>query len=61
MNYKEFLNIITGSKRFRFDGTVLEIAEYYTGNTISLDLSRITEEMLEELIIESEECYDDED
>lgn len=52
--------ILQGSKEFDFEYgengmTILKIKGYYTGETIKLDLSKITEEMLKELIVEEGE------
>lgn len=57
---KELLNeILRSSKRFEFEEggngpTILKLTGYYTGKTIKLDLANLTEEMLEELIVEEE-------
>lgn len=53
------MQIIHGSKQYEFHGPVLTVTGYYTGKKVKLDLSRLTEEMLEELILDDEE--DDED
>lgn len=49
------MEIINGSKEYKFDGTVLTVKGYYTGEEIKLDLSKLTEEMLEELQPDPEE------
>lgn len=58
MKIKEFLKIVNGSKEFRFEGSVLEIRSYYGGEAVKLDLARIDEEMLEQLIYEEEEDFE---
>ena len=57
MGINKFMRLINGSKEYRFEGSVLEIVGYYTGESIKLDLSKITEETLEELIADDEEEY----
>lgn len=47
--YENAIKIINGSKVFSFDGPVLEIKSYHTGESIKLDLSKLTPEMFEEL------------
>lgn len=47
--YENAIKIINGSKTFSFDGPVLEIKGYYTGESVRLDLSKLTPEMFEEL------------
>ena len=59
MNFSEVMQIIHGSKQYEFHVPVLTVTGYYTGKKVKLDLSRLTEEMLEELILDDEE--DDED
>ena len=62
MDRNEFLSIIRGSKRYEFDDNDnFEITDYFTGKSVTLDLTRITQEMLDELIVTDEEDeYDDE-
>ncbi len=60
---KELNEILQGSKEYKFEYgengmTVLKITGYYTGKEIKLDLSKLTEEMLEELIVEEGEDYE---
>lgn len=47
--YENAIKIINGSKSFTFDGPVLEITGYYTGDSVKLDLSKLTPEMFNEL------------
>lgn len=59
MNFSEVMQIIHGSKQYEFQGPVLTVTGYYTGKKVKLDLSRLTEEMLDELILDEEdEDYD---
>ena len=58
MNINEVMEIINGSKRYSIDGPILEITGYYTGKMIKLDLSKLTEEILEELAPD-EDCEED--
>ena len=60
MDLYKALKIISGSKRYDFDGdTILTISDYYTGDAVRLDLSRLTEDILDELIVEDEDEEDD--
>ena len=52
MNIERFYSLLRQSKRYEMQGSVLTISDYYTGESVSLDLSMLTEEMLEELICE---------
>ena len=47
--YENAIKIINGSKSFTFDGSVLEITGYYTGDSVKLDLSKLTPEMFDVL------------
>lgn len=47
--------ILRRSKEFTFEGTVLVIRDYYTGQTVKLDLECVTNEMFEDLVYEDEE------
>lgn len=59
MDYREFTEIIRGSKQYEFNGTVLTVTGYYTGKRVRIDLSMIDPDMLEEIIVEDDE--DDEE
>ena len=61
----ETLSIINGSKTFTFDyseesghNTILELTNHNTGERVRLDLSKLTDDMLDELQVSDE---DDED
>lgn len=48
--------ILKGSKEFKFEQgdngkTILKLTSYNTGETIKLDLAKLTEEMIEEIIV----------
>lgn len=65
-NLNETLRILSGSKQYNFgyndngEMSVLNVTDYNTGETVSLDLSRLTDEMLAELQYEPEsEDFDD--
>lgn len=53
--------ILSGSKRYEFgynengQMSVLTVTNYYSGESVSFDLSRLTPEMLDELQIEDSE------
>lgn len=59
-NLQQALRIISGGKRFDFEdgengSTVLVISDYWSGEELRLDLSKLTEETLDELQVESEQ------
>lgn len=58
MSYKDFKEIVFGSKEFTFDGSILELTGYFTGKKVLLDLGNIDEEMFEKLVVDDD---DDED
>ena len=48
--YDNFKRILSRSKEYEFDNhSVLVLRDYYTGDTVRLDLSRITPEMFDEI------------
>ena len=53
--YKEFMRILKSSKSYEMDcdGT-LRVTDYFTGKTITLDLSRMSEEALVELGLDAD-------
>lgn len=53
--------LLNGSIRYEFEGSVLELQSYWTGQSIKLDLYRITDEMLERLIVEDDEEEENEE
>lgn len=57
MKYDKFLQLLQSSKQFNFNGNVLEITDYYTGDSVKLDLSLIPEEVFEEMVAEDEDDY----
>ena len=59
---EQVLDILNGSISYEFDGTVLKITSYFTGETVRLDLGNLTQEMLDELQVEddNEEEWEDE-
>lgn len=59
MNINDFTKLLFSSKRYEFNSSILEITDYYTGESVKLDLSKITEEVLEELIADEDEFEDD--
>lgn len=50
MDIETFNKIINGSKQFSFDGSVLTIQHYYSGECVKLDLAAVDEEILERLV-----------
>lgn len=64
-NYNEAMAIMKASKTYEFDyseecgyDTVLEVTDYRTGERVRLDLSRLTEEMLNALQVSDGEDYE---
>ena len=59
---EEIMYILSGSKRYEFgynengQMSVLTVTNYYSGESVSLDLSRLTPEMLDELQVEDSNC-----
>lgn len=61
-NFRDFQEIIRGSKQYEFEGTVLTITGYYTGKRVSIDLSMIDEDTFLDIVPEDDEDeYDEED
>lgn len=59
--FETFAEILRGSKRYEIKGSVLTITGYYTGKEVKLDLSRLDEEVFNELLVTDEdEEYEDE-
>ena len=54
-DYRTFREIIGGSKQYEFSGTVLTVTGYYTGRRVRLDLSKITPEMLDEILADEDD------
>lgn len=49
-DFNQFQYILSGSKYYEFtDDTTLQIRSYRTGETVRIDLSKLTEDMFEEL------------
>jgi len=61
-NFRTFRRMLNGSIRYEIDHSELTITDYYTGESITIDLGAIDEEMFEELLVEDEDDeYDDDD
>ena len=56
---RDFQRIINRSMRYEFDGTVLTVTDWHTGQHVSIDLSMMTDEIFEELAFEDEEDEDE--
>ena len=54
-NLEKLHRILNASKRYEMNGSVLTLTHYYTGEEIKLDLSKLDEEVLEEIMVEEEE------
>ena len=60
MTYKEFMVLLRSSKRYEMDcDRHLTVTDYYTGESITLDLSCMDEEMFEQLKVEDEDEEED--
>ena len=58
MNINEFQKVIRGSKVFDFEGynlEILKITNYRTGETVKIDLSGITQDILDDLLVTDED------
>ena len=55
MELAAFKQLIAGSKEFTFHGSVLEVAGYYSGIRVKLDLSKMDEQMLKALLADAED------
>lgn len=54
MNYEDFMKAVKGSKQFSFNGSVLELINYNTGDRFYIDFAKIDEDMFEEIIADEE-------
>lgn len=55
-NYEKFMSILRRSKRYEMDcDGILTVTDYYTGESISLDLKWMSEEIFEQLEVEPDE------
>ena len=52
MTYSDFKSMLYGSIEYEFNGTVLTIRGYFDGNGVSLDLSQMSEEAFDDMVIE---------
>lgn len=57
MTHDQFIKMLFSSKQYKFEGSVLEITDYYTGESVKLDLSQLPEDVFEEMVSEDEEDY----
>ena len=48
-NYEIFTRILRRSKEYEFNGSVLVLRDYYSGDEIRLDLAKVTPELFEEI------------
>ena len=61
-NANDLRRVLRSSFRYEFDSQgVLTLTHYYTGQEIKLDLSQMTDEMFEELVVEDEDDEEEED
>lgn len=55
MDILKFLQTVKGSKQYEFEGSVLTITNYRTGERVRLDLAKMDEDMLEALTPDDDE------
>ena len=56
MDNHELLNrILRSSKTYKFEGDVLTLTHYYTGESVKLDLSLLSPETVEAIIVTNED------
>ena len=59
-NIEKVRRILMGSKEYEFNGSVLTVRDYYDRqNKFSIDLSKLTQEMLEELKPDEDDEYEE--
>ena len=58
-NFKAFRRVVGGSKRFAFEGSVLVLTDYYTGEITKIDLALIDEDMFNEIVVDNEDMEDE--
>lgn len=59
-NIEKVRRILSGSKEYEFSGSVLTVRDYYDRqNKFSIDLSKLTQEMLEELKPDEDDEYEE--
>ena len=55
-NYELLNRILRSSKRYEFEGDVLTLTHYYTGESVKLDLSLLSPETVEAIVVTDEEA-----
>lgn len=58
--FKMFQRIIRGSMRYEFEGTMLTVTDWHTGQSISIDLAELSRDAFED-IVDYDDDEDDED
>jgi len=58
MEFKEFKKLLHSSKQYEFIGTSLKLTNYYTGESVVINLDYIDEDMLDQIIIDEEDAED---
>lgn len=54
MDYRTYREIVGGSKEYEFNGMVLTVTGYYTGKRVRIDLSKVTPDMLDEILADDD-------
>lgn len=52
--FKLFKSVIRGSKQYEFIGECLKITNYYTGESVIINLGAITEDMFDMIVTDEE-------
>ena len=53
--YELFQDILTGSMEYTIQDNILVLTGYYSGKSVSIDLTAIDEEMFETICVDSDE------
>jgi hypothetical protein len=51
LSYERFRALLAESKQYSFEGSVLSLTNYHTGEQVNLDLAGISEDEYEELVV----------
>lgn len=58
-NFNAFRRVVNGSKQFTFEGSVLVLTDYYTGERTKIDLALIDEDVFNEIVVDDEDMEDE--
>ena len=63
--YNKAMQILSGRKMFTFDGTILTVSDYYTGDSVKIDFANMDEDtfktlqLAEDAVIQYDEDEDE--